>query len=432
MTRTDILSIVTAAALSLTAETAHARNGVIALAKQETTEQQLASAREIARYLAQTVEPGESMHLLDAKDGRIIATFSVPDRAAYANPKAKLSANRAAMQALLTFAEQPAASVEEIGRADYPSLLRVVGTRYPTDDEADLIIVADPRQHDPRRPSLSMVVRDQVPNYGHVMATRAHSDYGLAGLEGWLEGYAIHYGGLGTDWAVTAQHAHFVEHYVAVSAAHVGAALATFEGDLATLLAQAATGRPMPADQPVLQPTDKLEMIQFYAEGAALASIYDRPLTTSPAHAAELRRAEEVEVGIRWDNCDACDLDLYARPSVHAPVIFYGNAETREGLLQKDFRHSPALTRGYETIAFHGPVDLAALRLGISFYAGSASGGPTGEIRVAIGARTWEARFHIPATEGNGGTGREAAMETGRAPNAAWVMIDPVAVVTGR
>lgn len=146
----------------------------------------------------------------------------------------------------------------------------------------------------------------------------------------------------------------------------MGAVLATFEGDLTTLLAQAASGRPMPVDQPLLEPIDKLEMIPFYAENTVLGSIYDRPLTTSPAHAAELRRAEEVEVGIRWDNCDACDLDLYAHPGGNAPVIFYGNAETLGGRLQKDFRRSPALTRGYETIAFHGPVDLAALRLGMA------------------------------------------------------------------
>ncbi|MEM6549832.1 MAG: hypothetical protein AAF713_19090 [Pseudomonadota bacterium] len=123
------------------------------------------------------------------------------------------------------------------------------------------------------------------------------------------------------------------------------------------------------------------------------------------------------------------NLHLYARPGPASPVIYDGNKRTANGQLLEDFRRSPAISNGFETIAFSAPVDLSKLLIGVSFFAGrGGADGVHGKVRIGIGPDTWATPFRIASKIGLAGLGTEAAMREGRAPNKAWVIIDPLAV----
>lgn len=399
---------------------------VVALSPYDTVANQRSRIESVARHLSDAVAPGEVAHILDGHGLRLIGTFAVPDKDGYKNPRAKLAVNKAALGALLRFANDARTDADKIGRIDLPGLLRYVGKNHPADDESDLIVFGNPLHDDPRIPASSMQ-GGHVPNDGHIAATRARSPYGTAGLKGRLKGYRVHMGLPTTDWAVTDQHAHFVQRFWALSIGAQGGRLATFTADPATLFRQASNPTPSSGDGYTLGTVDKLEMLPFRPQRVTLP-IYDRELTPKPPKMRELRRAHEVEVGISWV-CGDCDFDLYARPGAHAQVIYFNRPGTGEGRLFKDYRQSPAITGGFETISFTAPIDLTALRLAINFYAGRVpAGGAKGEVRIAIGGRTWAKPFRITATDGNKGKAAKAVMNSGRAANKGWIVIDPAGV----
>jgi hypothetical protein len=367
--------------------------------------------------------------VIDGWNKRLIATFSVPDNPAYKNPRAKLKANRAALRDLMEFAK-PEGGGAPAGALDLPGTLRFVGSSYPATTPRDLIIIGMPLHQDPRSPSSDMT-GGAVPNNDHVAASRASSSFGAADEKGRLGNYSLHFGAPNGDWVITERHAYAVEQYLALSVTLRGGKLMTFANNPATPFENAAAGTSLPIGGHEAALSGKLEMVTFAPEDTPLGSIYEREVTRERPSAATLRRAEQVEIGIRWDQCPVCDLDLMARPDPNAAVISYQNPVSTEGRLFKDFLRSPA-QNGFETIAFRVPVDLTKLQLAVNLYNGSpGKSGVTGEIRIAIGPRTWAGNFTIPADRGNGGAGRATTIKNGKPANEAWVVIDPLAI-TGR
>lgn len=169
-------------------------------------------------------------------------------------------------------------------------------------------------------------------------------------------------------------------------------------------------------------------MAVFRTEPSASISIYDREIEGAPASNAETRHAGDVQIGIRWD-CVNCDLDLYACPHPQAEVIYFGAMETQAGRLFKDYRQSPSISNGFETVSFHAPIDLDKLDLAVNFYGGAATSRVNGEIRIAIGAKTWARRFTFDVASGNGGGGVETLFKLDHAPNAHWLKVNPLAVI---
>ncbi|MEM1150135.1 MAG: hypothetical protein AAGI03_06210 [Pseudomonadota bacterium] len=429
-TLTPFLATTLTALVLIAATQVRARPVVIGLSPSIEATEQNSVIRDVATYLAETVAPGETAHVIDAQSLKLIGTFTVPEGTAYQSPRAKLKANRPLLRALKTFADGSVLDESLPGRMDLPGLLRHVGRTFPASGPADLIVIGTPLHDDPRVPAFSMA-DGNVPNDGHITVGRDRSPYGVKGEVDRLAGYRVFFGAPG-NWAATDRHAHYVERFWALNIAARGGTLASFTGDLTTLLMQAATGSASVENSMgthVLAPTDKLEMVRFLPTQIGTTTIYDRAVTETPPDAQLVRRAGAVELGIAWD-CTACDLDLYARPGLQSPTIFFGNKETADGRLFKDFRRSPAISNGFETIAFTAPVDLSKLTIGVNFFLGRVDSSEIrGEIRIAIGEETWAAPFVIPARHGNLGGGRDAAIRDGRAPNAHWVMIDPMKVV---
>lgn len=427
MKLTHNLSLI-ALLVGYTATPALARDMVVALSPHVAASEQMDRIKIIAGHLLDTIQHGETAHVIDGHSLQLIGSFVVPDGEAYHNPRARISANRSFFADLKAFAESSEVTSDQPEQLDLPGLLRHVGDYFPASGTTDMIVFGSPIHDDARQPSLSMV-RAAVPNDGHVGAAPAVSPYGVEGRDQKMEGYRILMILPDMDWSIRAEHAAAVQRYVSLSVTQQGGELIAFTPDVASAL-RVAGSDDAGLDQAPFAPTEKLEMISFAPDAAELPVIYARELTAEVPTARTLAFAERVEVGLSWD-CD-CDIDIFARPHAGAEVIYFGDPSTAEGRLFKDFLTSPSATNGFETIAFSEPVDLNKLRLAANFYAGSAIDGVTGEVRIAIGERTWAQSFKIEASTGNGSEGAAEALASGSAPNDGWVIIDPAAVVLRR
>ena len=386
--------------------------------------------RGLVRFAVEASEPGDEIIFLDGYNVKGLCRFFVPDKAAYAHPKAKLRTNGACVKALLAFGASRDADLPQ-GAMRLPQLLRHIGENYDMSRYDAVLLDGSPIYHDPREPRFSMKAA-RIPSDGHVIASRQESPFGMAGSQGLFKDTPVHFTSSGTGWQLNDKHGFLVERFWALSVEAVGGMLATFEQDRDITVRRLMTGAEAVGPRPVLSGNTKLEMTPLRIERFAGPPIHQRTLSSTPLAEAELRSAARVEVGIRWDGCDACDLDIYVQPYKGAETLFYGHTHSAEGTFFKDFRSRSALANGLESVAFHAPVELRRMLIAVNLYGGSAPNGASGELRIAVGDQTYGVPFSISATKGNRGVGREQLMNTRNAPNANWVVIDPLTVVARR
>ncbi|MEL6502827.1 MAG: hypothetical protein AAFQ10_00095 [Pseudomonadota bacterium] len=429
MTRTQTLLAI-AAGTSMLTTSSLARDAVIGLSPVQSPKDVKAQTERVIQFLVDTLDPGEEALLFDATNVQLIGTFAVPNKASYANARAKLQANGAVLKALKTFIEASKAVPGQVGRLDLPGLLRTVREDYPSDTERSFVVLGSPHYDDPLTPSLSMQ-NGYVPNDGHVGASIARSPFGTRGLKGSLKGVDLHFGLVGHsgDWAISKRHAYAAERFWTLSTEGHGASMSYFGDDLETLFEVAAQDTPARRHAAARADTDKLFMIRFKKDGGRTNSLNDAEPEKKPAPTPIWKAASNVRIGLKWD-CDRCDLDLHVRPRPTSKVISFADVETSEGKFFKDFTRSPS-TNGFETIRLNGTLDLSEMLVAVNFYGGrSSSSQVNGEVRIAIGDKVWAAPISIKASAGNKGRGVKQVMEDGEAVNPNWVLIDPVDVVT--
>ncbi len=386
----------------------------------------------VLKFLAETLEPGDRCILFDAYHVQTLGTFVVPDKAVYRQPKAKIQANRQAVGAMVQFArtaKRPHGESDPsvVGAIRLPQALRFIGQDYPVIQDADVILLGSPIYDDPKEKLFTMRL-NHVPGDGHLTKARSVTPYGIKGQESLLAKRRVHLAFL-DDWKQDDHHAYFVQRFWTLFVEGQGGQLSSFTHDLPTLFHRVKSNAPSPRHDYKIEPTDKLEMILMRPPTVKQqTSIYERPLSTAPLPESVIRQASRVEVGITWE-CGGCDLDLYGQHEPGATTIWFLSTQTKDGQYFRDFRTSPRSANGYETLAYHVPVDLNHLLLAVNFYNGQSPGGVKGEVRISLNGQTYAMPFHVLAQEGNGGVGRQETLTARRATNAAWLVIDPMEVL---
>ncbi|MCA9469986.1 MAG: hypothetical protein KC643_31695, partial [Nitrospira sp.] len=271
--------------------------------------------------------------------------------------------------------------------------------------------------------------QNHIPGDGHLTHSRKATPYGIKGQATLLTKRRVHVGFPDERWKRDDHHAYFVHRFWTLFIEGQGGTLSTFTSDLPTLFQRVAAQAPSPPHDYTLEPTDKLEMILLRPPVVQQqSSIYERPLSTTPLATDLVRQAFDVEVGITWA-CGDCDLDLYGQVAPEATVLSFRHTISPEGQYFKDWTRSPRATNGYETLAYHVPVDLQVLWLAVNFFGGHSPGGVKGEIRIALNGETYAQPFHLLAEQGNGGAGRTEALTARHASSPHWLIINPLAVI---
>ena len=409
-----------------------ARDMVLGLSPYVETSVADSQIKSVLQFLTEAMEPGDSCFVFDAYRIQSLGTFVVPDKPAYRHPKAKIQANRSLVAALFQFAKsarRPQGGNEPLinGAIRLPQALRFIGTNYPVIQDADLIILGSPIYDDPNEKAFTMR-QNHIPGDGHLTKARNVTPYGIRGDNSLLAKRRVHLL-FSDEWKQDDHHAYFVHRFWTLFIELQGGQLSSFTNDTPTLFQRLKTNAPSPKHGYKLEATDKLEMILLRPPTVKLrTSIYERSLSTTTVPSDILRQASNVEVGITWE-CGGCDLDLYGQLAPERQALSFLTTQTSEGQYFKDWTSSPRATNGYETLAYHVPVDLKTLLLAVNFFYGQSPGGVRGELRISINGQTYAKPFHIPAQEGNGGLGRQQTLTSHRASNAQWLVINPLEVL---
>ncbi|PTN12495.1 hypothetical protein [Nitrosomonas aestuarii] len=414
----------------LAAQAASARNLVVAVSPYYTPDEARRHSITLLQQLTE-LNQGSRVTLLDGYNLSIIGEFNIPDNPAYNNPKARLGVNRKAATALKRFADQSVAPGGKghpsiSGAVRLPQLLRYVANNFERDGGLDVIILGSPLYDDPREPVFSMA-GGRFPSDGHLFASQGKTPFGAAGHSGLLKNVIVHIG-YGSDNIMQGdRHAYFVKRFWTLYAELLGGKLGGFVGDVPTVFRSVSSNAAPPAHAFKPVKSNKLEMV-ILPPVESRQSIFERPVSETVLAQAQIRRAENVQIGISWQ-CALCDLDLYAQAMPGAPVLYFGRIVTPHGRYWKDYRNSPGPTNGYETIGFDVPLDLRTLTIAINFYEGQAPQGVSGELRLSIDGHTYASTFHIAATTGNQGKGALEAIESGHANQPQSIIINPLRVV---
>ena len=390
--------------------------------------------KSVIGFMVETLEPGDHARLFDAYTVKSIGEFVVPNKAVYANPKAKLGANRKVAAALLRFADRSRAPMGEntpsvVGAIRLPQFLAFLGHNYPVSDETAVMILGNPLYDDPKEPRFSMA-NGHLPGDGHLQHSRSDTPFGVKGQSGLLTHYRVHFGYTDEQqWKRNDNHSFHVKRWWSLYISEQGGSLGSFTGDVRTLFHRVRSNAAAPIQTFVVTPTDRLEMILLRPPVVGQEmSIYQRPLSTMPISPDAINAASHLEISISWD-CLPCDLDLYARPGLGKHTLSFSQTQSPEGTYFKDFTTSPRASHGFETVVFHRPVDVHELLLAVNFYGGEGDGPVTGELRIAMDDHTYAQRFEIAATHGNHGRGSEPTLRVGKAATPHWLIIDPLEVV---
>lgn len=410
-------------ALLIASGSTNARDAIIGLSPAQSPADLQAQAERVIEHLIETVDPGETALIFDALEVELIGTFEVPNNDAYANPRAKLQANRAVLTELRAFFEGAVLDDEHPGAVNLPDFLRTIRAHYPSDDPRSIIVLGSPLYDDPLAPSMSML-RGGVPNDGAIAAPSHVTPYSTGNLSGTLEGDQLLFGIVPSaeNWAVSQDHGYHVERLWTLTMEAHGGETAYFGEDLQTLFRLASDGVEGSAHAQPLAPTDKLELVRFLPDQGRVGG---RP-APEPELAQDVDWHNAVSLNVRatWD-CTSCDLDLYVQPNETADTLYYAQSRTADGQLYKELREG--VTNGFEVVVLNGLVDVADLVVAINFYDHQAVDGLpdlpiTGQIELSIGDVARTIPFALDAETGNRGENWQAMLADTAEVDPRWVV----------
>ncbi len=405
---------------------AQARQIMIGLSPALSQSKTKAQAKNVLQFLTQEVEPGEKALIFDAWSLQSIGTFSVPTNSAYSVEKAKLQANRALVAHLLKRSRRHNTQLQNQinGAVKLPQFLQFIGENYGPMTDTDILILGSPIYLDIKNPKMSMT-EGRLAGDGHFTAPPSDTPFSIIGKEELLKGARVHIFIPNQDWAINEHYAHLVKRMWTLFIEGQGAALSNFTNDAHTYwLRASASAAALPHSFKRGDNKGKIETLTISNKQQDTLPIYERDLATTPPSSKVLRMANHVEIGISW-NCAHCDLDLYVRPHHNAETLYFGHTKTSEGLYHKDFTQSPQPNGGFETVSFQVPVDLRDTFIAINWYSGEEPQGIKGEIRLAIGDKTYGIPFQINAQKGNASQGRTAILQSNKTANKNWLIIKP-------
>ncbi|MGH1404134.1 MAG: hypothetical protein ACRBDL_07810 [Alphaproteobacteria bacterium] len=421
-----LLTLATLSMLCLGASPkAEAKNLVIGMSPVLSAEDGRRQMIQVLRYLSENLEVGEHANIFDAENRRFVGSFSKPANKNYASPKALLQYNR-----------RVAANLKSMYRADHPDLasgikasvkipqfLTFLAQNYAPLTDTDIVILGSPIYMDLQTPSWDMR-GGKFAGDGHFSAQADKSVFSTVGKETFLQGARIHILYPSKEWEISDSYRHYITRMWTLYIEAQGGELSSFTDDVSTFRMRVRNSAGALPHTFKREYTDKLETFEMAPEQRKRTSIHERELSTTLPSKSAMNIADEVEIGISW-TCDVCDLDIYVRPNHVADVLYFGNTKTAEGLYHKDFVNSPQAVKGYETVTFKHAVDLRDTFIAINWYGGHSHSGVSGEIRLAIGDKTYGLPFHIKGENGNAALERDSVLSASKAANDNWIVIQP-------
>lgn len=407
-------------------QAAYARDYIVVLSPVHFDYELKAQNKDVLRFLVSQVKPGEKATIIDGWHLKTIAEFAVKDDPKYNHPKIKIRSNPHVLRALNAFADSGLRNRLHAG-VQIPQLYQYLGQNFAPFTDTTIIMLASPLYQDKHNPDWG-IMNNMYPGDGHLNAPRNASQFSVDGLGNLLKGSVIHWGHPYV-WQSDDMYALKVTRFQHLLAEGHGSKIATFTGDMASLWRRVAENAAPVLHGFTRDTTEKLETIEIVdpPQSEERTSIYERELEAGKPSLAQLRQARDVQIGISWSAKDV-DLDLHVQPHASAKTLYFGHRVSDEGFYHKDFTQSPETENGYETVTMNVPLDVEDVLIAINHYSGRAET-VSGEIRLAIGDKTYGMPFQIRSTRGNKGLAQKQTIQSRKPANDNWLVIDPTKIM---
>jgi hypothetical protein len=386
--------------------------------------------RRVVRLIVEDLPLGASLRIYDAYHLKSITAVEVPNLRAFASGKTRANQFATQIHEFKEFLAKSSGAPTNTGTISlkdavrFPQFLDFVAENLRDNGESNaapltMVILGSPLYMDPKEPGFSMV-NGYFPTDAHLGASRDRTVYGTKGPDERLKDVSVRYGYFGDPWLNEA-HQEKINRFWSLYLKRQGARLTTFCGDLATVFSIANSAGTLAKEtrEPDSGST-KIEMVRVSRDiGTTDWITRDKP--SNLASGPPSRTVGPMKIGIRWKG--DIDLDLYARASKHATMLYFEQTRAEEGYYYKDHRSSP--DREYEFIEFEAPINVWEANARVNFFEGHTDSGPGGEVRIEFDGKIYTAPFHLESNHGNEG-------RNGRTQGAFWTEIDIPAILNLR
>lgn len=349
----------------------------------------------LQKQLAQ-MQAGDTLSVLNGKDGETITTFTVPDV-----PQAHK------VRAIQGYNKQPIAKIRQFiasasmdhstGALDLPQVLGQVATYHRQYQD---ILLLGSLSFDVPGVNPSIASGDLLPADSNLLKESSSSTFGTRNIAERLKGFRFHW------WisqkSGSQQYQQEAIRFWHLWLHHQGSEVISITSDHSVVLKR------LKDNAPALPMSYEMQSDE---QAALQPTLFERELT-KPSDATKWQQHQKVSVAIRWVG-SGIDLDIYTMLPGQSKPVYYANGNTAHAKHLKDVRSAPqGKPAFYETIVYHKVIDSCQLLAAVNFYSGNSSNGVQGHIRIAMGDAVFEKPFALSATEGNKGADIAAVLSS--------------------
>lgn len=387
----------------------------------------------VGNYVIKHMKPGDRAVVLDAVSMKRIASFAIPSHRAYrSNPKERWKKNKGHFLLFRKWVDAKRTPLENPYSMDIPRIFKFCASSLGLKGGRDKLVLVGSVIHDPAEKAYSMCGANGewlVPADANLASDNV---YGLGGAGNLMSGVEVSWVTLGSS-VLHKKYAEKVKRWWVLYCRQREAKLVSYDDVFwAAFDNLPKNGRPALGQQ-YRADTDnsKSEMVTHRSNkrmsGAPVSPDNGNFFMQTNVLAKEgLSGAtvKELSVGLKWQA--EVDLDIHVRRKPSDKWIFFGYARAPYGKHRKDYLSAPLVhSNSLETVDLYGDMDVRQLEVAVNFYSGKAGAdGVKGVVRIFVKGKTYEAPFHIKASSGNKGVGRNK-----RASSKHWAVFDPVKIV---
>jgi hypothetical protein len=366
------------------------------------------------------LKPGDGIVVYDAVNRAVVTKIDVPNEPRFKLAGSILKSFGGRYNNVRQFLTKDGSS----GVVLVPDLLDEVAKHLKSDANGrriDMLLLAEALHFDPREPGFSMRGAGShgiFPSDGYIAEDERRSPFGAANRRGLLANMDLYW--CHTDprehWG-SSLHTERVERAWSLYAAELGATVATFTHDVNRCVNSFQDGKSNLPRQFTIDRTAKPQMLRTPMRVSDLGSAgtvttrdtaaegdnFLKPgvqLSRRPPPAAE---CQVSKIGIRWSM--NVDIDLWARNDRSNSFLSFQSITSPEGRYNHDWQASPDQAGAMEYIDFVKPLNLRRTEVWLNFFDGTASPGPSGEIRVFCDGKVFQGQFKFEPTQGNKAAG---------------------------
>lgn len=357
------------------------------------------------KILTEDLTKGDRLVAIDATKLKVISSIELSSELKKDSPKRRIHKASAEIVKLKQYLSKAIKNEDKKGQIFLPQLFNSFGLNFPySKEDVSFLIIGNPLYHDDSNQfSLGYSMRGgYVPSDGHIKTERKKSPFSVH--DKYLSQIDVHFVNTFSEWVDLDKHQMSIHRFWDLHITERGGTLATFTEDFDSGLNRFLSGSKREANF-IYDELDSKVLMKRIMPAQVKRETEEWMFNEYTLPPATERENGKIKIGITWENCSKCDLDLHARGSRNYKPLYFANHTSNEGRFHKDYRQAPnqQAKNGYEFVEFTRDITFSEAEIRVNFYSGFVLGGVKGTVRVWLDGQVFVHPFEIKAMRGNKG-----------------------------